>query len=74
MTQLKTLKELEILHKGRDTGTSKSDLLYNHLLLGEYITICYPEQLKQETIKWIKELEKDYQLNFYMNYSQNKSS
>ena len=56
MTQLKTLKDLNILHKG--TPIDKNHFS-QHNFIDEYMEFCWTSQLKAEAIKWIKHFQKE---------------
>lgn len=62
MTELKTLKDLSILKRGRRREDTDRTGLYDMMIVGEYSTICFPDQLREEAIKWVKHIYNDARL------------
>ncbi len=58
MSELKTLKDLTYLKKGKENVNTKSTGMYSINQFGELGEWCFPSQLKQEAIKIYRELEK----------------
>ena len=57
--KLKTIKDLVVRMSGREREDSKISNLYDYMHVGPETEILWPGQLKQEAIRWIKELEND---------------
>lgn len=52
VNKLRTLKDLNVLHRARTEGTGQ--MQYHHTFPFQDIEICWTSQLKHEAIRWMK--------------------
>jgi len=60
MVELKTLKDLTIVKQGVPDSSTKTTDLWNIKQVGMIGNYCYPNQLRQEAIKWAKMFNADF--------------